>query len=241
MNNTLSPEQPGASEGLGKGDEKGTARSPAKERTSKGKEKKAERKDRKVEKRMRFILPGTIGQRRKSLLNWQKLSKVLYQAAGAALHFVYSRSLANSEPQWAASFAYKSTSRWMLRCMIQTQGFLPRGMGIKSKIARVSYNARYAPIKYCWRVESANHSFLRPLFRLIKPSFQSSTSPIQTFFVGFDILHYAGWTFSESRAMCTTSSLPLFLEIPMNAPPSWFFANFVQDLLRHAWRAIFFE
>ena len=48
---------------------------------------------------MRFILPGTIGQRRESLLNWQKLSKVLYQAAGAALDFVYSRSLANSEPQ----------------------------------------------------------------------------------------------------------------------------------------------
>lgn len=175
-----------------RGTKKGTARSPAKERTSKGKERKAERKDRKVEKGMRFILPGTIGQRRKSLLNWQKLSKVLYQAAGAALDFVYSRSLANSEPQWAASFAYKSTSRWMLRCMIQTRGFLPRGMGIKSKIAAVSYHARYASIKYCWRVESANHSFLPPLFRLIKPSFQSSTSPIQTFFVGFDILHYAG-------------------------------------------------
>lgn len=168
-----------------RGMKKGTARSLAKERTSKGKEKKAGRKDRKEEKRMRFILPGTIGQRRKSLLNWQKLSKVLYQAAGAVLDFVYSRSLANSEPQWAASFAYKSTSRWMLRSMIQTRGFLPRGMGIKSKIASVSYHARYASIKYCWRVESANHSFLRPLFRLIKPSLQSSTSPIQAFFRRF--------------------------------------------------------
>lgn len=104
VNNTLSPERLG-----------GPRTRKREAGRGKGETGRAKRREEWRKERMRFILPGTIGQHSAKACWTGKSPRKHCIKLPWLLLCLFSSSLAR-----ATEFAYKSTSRWMLRCMMRT-------------------------------------------------------------------------------------------------------------------------